>query len=90
MVSSSFTPPAAKIPTKQLFGRQPPRGPVRGFLNMLRIVTTNMHYPKTLLKQGGLVLLFAVPLISREDWYQHDGKKGAPWDRVLAEREKKQ
>lgn len=86
----SFTPPAAKYATKQVFGRQPPRGPIRGFLNMLRIVSTDMYYPKNLVKQGGLLLLFAVPLISREGRIQQDARKGAPWDRVLAQREKNQ
>ena len=35
-----------------------------------------------------LVAILAVPLIRREGWYQQDAKKGAPWDRILAEREK--
>ena len=81
--------PAAKVATKQIYGRQPPRGPIRGVLNMFRIILTDVYYPKNLLKHGGIFLLFAVPIVMREDWYQHDGKKGAPWDRVLAEREKK-
>jgi hypothetical protein len=36
----------------------------------------------------GLLAIFAVPLIQRESFYQYDSKKGSPWDRILAEREK--
>ena len=84
----SFTPPAPKIATVQKFGRQPARGPIRGFLNMWKIMFTDFHYPKTLATQLVLLGLFAVPLIQRESFYQHDAKKGSPWDRIIAEREK--
>ena len=84
----SFTPPAPKTATVQRFGRQAARGPIRGFLSMLKIFATDFHYPKTLLTQVGLLALFAVPLIQRESFYQADAKKGSPWDRILAQREK--
>lgn len=84
----SFTPPAPKLATVQKFGRQAARGPIRGFMNMWKIVVTDFHYPKTLLKTVGVLAILAVPLIRREGWYQQDAKKGAPWDRILAEREK--
>jgi hypothetical protein len=74
--------------TVQKFGRQPARGPIRGFLNMLKIVATDFHYPKTIAKSLFFLSLFAVPLIQRESFYRHDSSKGAPWDRILAEREK--
>ena len=84
----SFTPPAPKFPTVQKFGRQPARGPIRGFLNMWKIIATDFHYPKTVAKHLLILSVFAIPLIQREGWYQQDSKKGAPWDRILAEREK--
>ena len=84
----SFTPPAPKLATTQKFGRQPARGPIRGFLNMWKTILTDFHYPKAVLVNFGILALFAIPLIRREGWYQHDAKKGAPWDRILAEREK--
>ncbi len=83
-----FTPPAPKYPKVQKFGRQPPRGPVMGFLNIFKIILSDFHYPKQILKTVGILGIFAVPLIMREGWYQYDAKKGAPWDRILAEREK--
>ena len=84
-------PPATSVKleeTRQKFGRQPPRGPPGGAINMLRIFFTNIYYPRTMFVNIGLVALFAVPLIARESWYQADARKGSPWDRVLAEREK--
>jgi hypothetical protein len=86
----SFTPPAPRITKVQKFGRQPPRGPITGFLNMFKVMLTDIHYPKTLLRTIGVLALFAVPMIQRESWYQNDAKKGTPWDRILAEREKAQ
>jgi hypothetical protein len=84
----SFTPPAPKYPTVQKFGRQAARGPIRGFLNMWKIMLTDFHYPKTVAKHLLILSLFAVPLINRESFYQHDSKKGSPWDRIIADREK--
>lgn len=84
----TFTPPEPQYPTMQKFGRQPARGPIRGFLNMWMTVFTQAYYPKTILRSLGGLALFAVPLIQRESWYQYDAKKGSPWDRILAEREK--
>jgi hypothetical protein len=84
----SFTPPAPRVPTVQKFGRQAARGPIRGFLNMWKIILTDFYYPKTLGKHLVILSLFAVPFIQREGWYQYDSKKGAPWDRIIAEREK--
>ena len=84
----SFTPPSPKIATVQNFGRQAARGPIRGFLNMWKIIITDFHYPKAIAKNLFLLSLFAVPLLQRESFYQYDSKKGAPWDRILAEREK--
>ena len=86
----TFTPPEPKYPTMQKFGRQAARGPIRGFLNMWKIVLTQAYYPKTLLKTFGILGLFAVPLIQRESFYQYDSKKGSPWDRIIAEREKEE
>lgn len=83
-----FTPPAPKYPKVQKFGRQPPRGPISGFLNIFKIILTDAHYPKTIVKGLAILGLFAVPMIKREGWYQYDAKKGTPWDRILAEREK--
>ena len=84
----SFTPPAAKTPTTQKYGRAPPRGPIRGFGNMLRIIATDFHYPRAILVNLGLLALFAVPLIQRETFYRRDSQRGSPWDRILADREK--
>ena len=84
----SFTPPEPRYPTSQQFGRQPPRGPIRGFLAMWKIIFTQMYYPKTILGTAGIFGLFAVPLIQRESYYQYDAKKGSPWDRILNQREK--
>ena len=84
----SFTPPEPKVATVQKFGRQAARGPIRGFLNMLKTVATDFHYPKAIAKNLLILSVFAIPLIQREGWYQQDSKKGSPWDRIIAEREK--
>jgi hypothetical protein len=55
---------------------------------MWKTVLTDFHYPKTLGKHLLILCLFAVPLIQREGRYQHDAKKGSPWDRIIAAREK--
>ena len=74
--------------TVQKFHRQPPRGPIGGFFNMLKIFVTDIHYPRAVFVNLGLVALCAAPLISRETFYQNDAKRGSPWDRIIAEREK--
>jgi hypothetical protein len=84
----SFTPPAPKIATVQKFGRQPARGPIRGFLNAFKIMATDFYYPKVIGKNLFFLALFAVPLMNRESFYRHDSSKGAPWDRIIAEKEK--
>ncbi len=84
----SFTPPAPKYPTTQKYGREPARGPIRGFGNMLKTIATDFHYPRAILVNLGLLALFAVPLIQRESFYRADSQRGSPWDRILAEREK--
>lgn len=85
----SFVPPEPKVPTVQQFYRQPPRGPVRGVLHMLRIAVTDFYYPRAVFVNLGLLALCAIPLVQRENFYFNDAKKGTPWDRVLAGREKK-
>jgi len=88
IVMVSFTPPAPKFPTMQKFGRQAPRGPIRGFLNMWKIIVTDFYYPKVIFKNLAILALFAVPLIKKESFYRHDSSKGSPWDRIIAEKEK--
>ncbi len=84
----SFTPLAPRYPTVQKYGRQLARGPITGALNMLKIILTDFHYPKTIAKGLFFLGIFAVPLILRESAAQADAKKGSPWNRIIEQREK--